>query len=222
MSAGDIAATREERRPRGRLDKRQAIMDAGLRVFAREGYERASVDAIAAEAGVAKPTIYNHLGGKENLFREVMLGLARAANAKFLAALESFPSDPSGPAELREQLLAVAPRLVDCYHEPESWARQRLLYAESGRFPDLFPAVLAAGTGQGLEVLAGRLARLANAGHLEIADPVRAAGQFLALLTHELPGLSQLGERPIGDDVLAGVIEAGIDTFLRAFSPRPA
>lgn len=59
--------------PRGRIDKRQAILEAAFRTFAREGYGQSCVREIAAEAGVAKPTIYNHLGDKETLFREAML-----------------------------------------------------------------------------------------------------------------------------------------------------
>jgi len=55
----------------GRIDKRQAILDAAFTIFARDGYYLAGVDAIAAEARVAKHTIYNHFRDKENLFREV-------------------------------------------------------------------------------------------------------------------------------------------------------
>ncbi|WP_131741573.1 TetR/AcrR family transcriptional regulator [Actinomadura roseirufa] len=214
------AAVEERPRRRGRLDKREAILDAALRVFSREGYERASIDMIAAEAGVAKPTIYNHLGGKENLFREIMLGAARDTGAKLLAALETFPADAADGAALRAALLAVAPRLVGCFHEPESWALQRMLHAESVRFPDLYGTIRANGMGQALDALAGRLARLANAGHLEIPDPDRAAGQFIALITHELAGLSELGNRALSDAEVDAVVTAGVDTFLRAYAPR--
>ena len=41
-------------------------------LFARDGYERTSVDAIAAEAGVSKRTVYSHYGDKENLFLLVL------------------------------------------------------------------------------------------------------------------------------------------------------
>ncbi|QXJ26293.1 TetR/AcrR family transcriptional regulator [Actinomadura graeca] len=207
-------------RSRGRLDKRAAILDAALRVFSREGYERASIDMIAAEAGVAKPTIYNHLGGKENLFRQIMIDAARETSATFLAALEGFPGDPGDAGSLRDGLLAVAPRLVGCFHRPESWALQRLLYAESVRFPDLYATVRANGAGQIADALAGRLARLGNAGLLEIADPDRAAGHFIALLTHELVARSELGNRTISAEEQDTAVAEGIDAFLRAYSPR--
>lgn len=72
MSVGENMTTAGGQADRGRLDKRRAIVEAALRVFAQVGYAQASLDVIAAEAGVSKPTIYNHLGSKENLFRYVM------------------------------------------------------------------------------------------------------------------------------------------------------
>ena len=48
--------------------KRDAIGRAALTLFASDGYERTSVDAIAAEAGVSKRTVYSHYGDKESLF----------------------------------------------------------------------------------------------------------------------------------------------------------
>src|SRR5215471_1787973 len=52
--------------------KHDAIAAAALVLFARDGYERTSVDAIAAEAGVSKRTVYSHYGDKENLFLQVL------------------------------------------------------------------------------------------------------------------------------------------------------
>ena len=52
--------------------KHNAIAGAALVLFARDGYERTSVDAIAAEAGVSKRTVYSHYGDKENLFLLVL------------------------------------------------------------------------------------------------------------------------------------------------------
>src|ERR1700749_4743600 len=52
--------------------KHDAIGAAALTLFARDGYERTSVDAIAAEAGGSKRTVYSHYGDKENLFLLVL------------------------------------------------------------------------------------------------------------------------------------------------------
>jgi TetR/AcrR family transcriptional repressor of mexJK operon len=52
--------------------KHEAIARSALTLFASDGYERTTVDAIAAEAGVSKRTVYSHYGDKENLFLSVV------------------------------------------------------------------------------------------------------------------------------------------------------
>src|ERR1700749_3154939 len=52
--------------------KHNAIGAAALVLFARDGYERTSVDAIAAAAGVSKRTVYSHYADKERLFLAVV------------------------------------------------------------------------------------------------------------------------------------------------------
>jgi TetR/AcrR family transcriptional repressor of mexJK operon len=205
--------------PRGLMQKRQAILDAALTVFVREGYGLASIDAIAAEAGVAKPTIYSHLGGKENLFRTVMVEAAEQSRTKILQALDAFPTDAT---DLPGQLAAIAHRVLECQAGERGWALQRLIYAEAPRFPDLSDTIRATSTDHVTNALAARLAWLANAGHLEIADPVTAAQQFMALISGDLPALSALGTRPIADSELDRAVTAGVETFLRAFTPRAA
>ncbi|HVI96538.1 MAG TPA: helix-turn-helix domain-containing protein, partial [Anaeromyxobacter sp.] len=48
--------------------KRRQILDGARLVFGELGYERASVDLIAARAGVSKATVYNHFADKQALF----------------------------------------------------------------------------------------------------------------------------------------------------------
>lgn len=47
----------------------ERILDAATAVFAREGFDRANMDVIAAEAQATKPTLYARFGSKEGLFR---------------------------------------------------------------------------------------------------------------------------------------------------------
>jgi AcrR family transcriptional regulator len=51
----------------------QRIIEAALRLFSERGFESTSMDSIAREAGVTKPTLYNHWADKEALMMEVML-----------------------------------------------------------------------------------------------------------------------------------------------------
>lgn len=58
-------------RPRDPVRVRR-IMEAAQKHFNEHGLERASVDAIAADAGVSKMTLYNNFGSKEGLFHAVV------------------------------------------------------------------------------------------------------------------------------------------------------
>jgi AcrR family transcriptional regulator len=198
---------------RGRIDKRQAILDAAFTVFARDGYRPASVDTVAATAGVAKHTIYNHFGDKQSLFRAAVAALADDALARNLAALEALRADRD-PAEA---LTEVGLKLADCYCDEKSWALRRLLYAELASMPELQDVVRDRATDRVNDALADRLARLALAGKLRITDPAVAAEQFGALLTAPLETRSRLGTRKIPARELAEVTQNAVRTFLRAF-----
>ncbi|WP_345432561.1 TetR/AcrR family transcriptional regulator [Actinoallomurus vinaceus] len=205
-------------RGRGRIDKRRAILDAAFGVFSREGYAQAGVDAIAAEAGVAKATVYNHFGDKETLLRETFAALADSALEQNLAVVERL-ADQGG--DLRTLLEDVAFRLLQCHCDDRSRALRRLLSAEMTRFPDLLDTVQGV-SDRVTESLADRLARLALAGRLSLTDPLVAAEQFSALLGGPADKRSRLGTRPVPDTELREVARAAVDTFLKAFAPAPA
>ena len=67
--------------------KRQTIADAALHVFLRQGFAGASVDEIAAEARVSKPTIYAHFGSKEELFRRIIAAIVEEAHPDWRAGM---------------------------------------------------------------------------------------------------------------------------------------
>ena len=202
--------------PRGRIDKRQAILGAAFAVFARRGYERTCVQEIADEAGVAKPTVYNHLNDKETLFRHTLEAVAETVAAECLAAIEPL-RDIGG--DLRPKLTAAAGRLLRICIGDRARALRSLAYAESAIFPDLAVAVQERTSLRLAEALADRFARLALGGGLRPCDPARAAEQFLALLTAPLEARSRMGTRSVAGDELDEIAEAALDTFLRAYGP---
>lgn len=53
--------------------RRENMLEAAGRVFAREGYQAASIERIAFEAGVGKPTLYRYFANKEALFEAVFV-----------------------------------------------------------------------------------------------------------------------------------------------------
>ncbi|MBB5783428.1 TetR/AcrR family transcriptional regulator [Nonomuraea jabiensis] len=204
---------------RGRIDKRQAILDGAFTVFARQGYAQACVQEIADEAGVAKPTVYNHLTDKATLFRHAIQAAAQSVLDQRLAALK--PLSEPGP-DLRGTLEEVGHHLARLHADGRSCALRRLLYGELTHFPDILDIVVESGPHRLSQALADRLARLILTGRLHAANPGQAAEHFLALLIGPLEARSQMGTRQIGDTELQEIARAAAHTFLQAFDAEDA
>ncbi|NEB36440.1 TetR/AcrR family transcriptional regulator [Streptomyces sp. SID14515] len=206
--------------PRRRADKRQAILDAAFLVFARRGYAQACVQEVAEEAGVAKPTVYNHLDDKETLFRHAVEAAADVLLAELLAAIDDL-RDRASEQDPRAALTDLAVRLARICCGERAIALRRLTYAEAPHFADLADAVQERTARRPLVALADRLARLALSGRLRPCDPEQAAGHFFALLTGPLELLSRLGARPVPAAELRSTAEGAVDVFLRAYVDVP-
>jgi AcrR family transcriptional regulator len=62
---------------------REKILEAGFRLFFREGYARVSMEMIAAQAGMTKRTLYNHFDSKDQLLGAVLESQNRRSLARF-------------------------------------------------------------------------------------------------------------------------------------------
>lgn len=196
-----------------RSDKRRLILDAAAPIFGDDGYERASIDAIAAGAGVSKPTIYSYFGSKEQLFRESIADSAIQQNADALQVILRLDLSPDRwLASLHE----LGMKLVECQRSPCAIFLQRMIAAESLRDPEVYQVVRTSAADPILETLSGRLAMLGNAGYLHLPDPSLAARQFLALIAAEIPELTAHGTKKVADRVIRKAVTAGVDTFVRA------
>lgn len=216
MTSAQVARTAA---PGRRLSpaKREVILQAAGEIFDVEGYERTSIDAVAAKSGVSKPTIYNHFGSKEQLFRDHVAYVAQVINARSTAAVDEI--DPEC-VQWREVLRKAARQLAECQRSECSISLNRQLHAAVGRDPAIYQYVLDNAAAPILQLLAGKFARLGAAGRLDIPDADLAARQFLALISAELPEMSRLGTVPIDDESFSRAVDAGFETFLRAFA-RP-
>ena len=65
------AGTNHRKRMTGR-ERREQLLDIGRRLFAERGFQGTSIEEIAAQAGVSKPVVYEHFGGKEGLYAVVV------------------------------------------------------------------------------------------------------------------------------------------------------
>ncbi|THC42100.1 MULTISPECIES: TetR/AcrR family transcriptional regulator [unclassified Streptomyces] len=71
--AGKEKQPRRTRRTRMTgAERREQLLDIGRTLFAAKGFEGTSVEEIAAKAGVSKPVVYEHFGGKEGLYAVVV------------------------------------------------------------------------------------------------------------------------------------------------------
>ncbi|MCE7081385.1 TetR/AcrR family transcriptional regulator [Streptomyces sp. ST2-7A] len=64
--------TRRARRRMTGTERREQLLDIGRTLFAARGFDGTSVEEIAAKAGVSKPVVYEHFGGKEGLYAVVV------------------------------------------------------------------------------------------------------------------------------------------------------
>jgi AcrR family transcriptional regulator len=67
----ELSSARAARRMTGK-QRRAQLIDVGRRLFAEKGLDGTSVEEIAAKAGVSKPVVYEHFGGKEGLYAVVV------------------------------------------------------------------------------------------------------------------------------------------------------
>lgn len=163
------------RRGRVKSDaKREAILRGGMAVFLKSGFERTSMDEVAARAGVSKMTVYRHFGSKEDLFAGVITELCNPIVAKELERL--FDEEPE------QALRGYAQRMIDTVFAPETIELHRIVIAESSRFPKLGELFYASGPQVCIEVLARYLKQNRNDPRFRIGDPTRTAEEFLELL----------------------------------------
>jgi len=79
---------------------REAILEAGQRCFARDGYRRTALDRVAGEAGISRAALYLHFANKEQLFRALVGELHARTLAEASAAAQ-------GAGPLAERVTAV-------------------------------------------------------------------------------------------------------------------
>ena len=95
------------------IDRRQQILDAAVRVFARQGFHSCRVSDIADEAGVAYGLVYHYFRSKDQVMNE----LFTERWSLLLAAIDEADGREVAP---REKLDAVAGFIIDSYrHDPE-------------------------------------------------------------------------------------------------------
>ena len=90
--------------------RREQLLDVGRALFAERGFDGTSVEEVAQRAGVSKPVVYEHFGGKEGLYAVVVDREVQRLLTSFTGALTA-----DSPRRLLEQAtLALLSYVEDC------------------------------------------------------------------------------------------------------------
>jgi len=181
LRSDDTARTRPGpgRPRRDQVEQRNAeLLDHALDLFLERGFERTTIDAIAASVGMAKRTVYARYGDKATLFKAA---LQRAID-DMVVPVESLRAAESD--DLEPCLLGIARILVANLMSREGLRLMRITNSESYRMPEIGAYTYDRGTRVTIVYLADLFRRLKRAGGraLSESEAEDAAEAFLNLL----------------------------------------
>ncbi|PRB84247.1 TetR/AcrR family transcriptional regulator [Pseudomonas sp. MYb185] len=196
--------------------KREAILLAAQQLFLDSGYEGTSMDAIAAEAGVSKLTVYSHFTDKETLY-------AAAIRAVCEAQLPDLFFDYPQSGDMRCALQRIGDAFCRLINSPESIALHRLLVSMAGQDIKLAQLFYEVGPQRVCDGMAQFLGQAEERGDLCIDEPPEAARRFFSLLKGDhhfrlLIGYAQIMSDQERHQHVADIVEL----FLRLHAPMPA
>ena len=218
--------------------RRQVLLDAARHLFQEAGFERTSMDDIAARAGSSKATLYRYFASKESLFLELVSGSAREQGGAMMGLVQR-SAGATADLELVAAAPAEAPMLdpaerVDValqrfghyilkqFHTPESLGVQRMVIAAAVN-PEIGRAYYEQGPARATHYLATYFRTVVGAGALREADPHVMACHFYGLLESEVhqAGLFNV-VTTLDDERIGATVGRALDVFLRAYGAAPA
>ena len=193
--------------------KRTAILQGAVAEFLANGFDGASMDRIAARAGVSKMTIYAHFSSKD--------GLVDAIGRECLPRPDDFADlhyDPDTP--LDEQLRKIGEVILHVLTSDQFVALVRIMMAREVREP------VASGpaTSDGRERFTASTVRWVEAavrdGRLDVGDPWLAVSQFLGSLQSAAFWPLVVGGKRLSQDKQRELVESSVAMFLGHYATR--
>lgn len=221
MSLEDGSTDRGESPTKGaRVDKRRALLDGALLSFAEDGYTRASIDTIARRAAVSTRTIYNQFGDKAALFEAVIVDSAqRTADAQIVTVqrhLGKIVNIEDDLIDFGRVWVSPAPE-----HAPH-FALVRQIHADASHIPETtLRAWQEVGPLRVRNEISEHLRRIAQAGHLSIADADLAAVHLVQLVAGDITTRTYHGAIPLAAEELYRLSDAGVRAFLHGYAATP-
>ena len=210
----DVAPQPRRGRPRD-PERYRRIVEAARSHFNAHGLERANVDAIAADAGVSKMTIYSHFASKEGLFEAVVRDRTDRVVGG-VAGVETL--DPTQP---QKALLAIGEQFLALAREEDTLGQFRLIYGAAAVQREACRAFYKQGADRLISDLAAYLRRADAHGTLNIRRPRQAADLFLSMFLGDghIRGLMML-DMPDARENRALLREA-VRVFMAAYAKAP-
>jgi TetR/AcrR family transcriptional regulator, mexJK operon transcriptional repressor len=195
----------------------EALLLAGKAAFLRDGFD-ASLEKVAASAGVGRQTVYNRFGGKNRLFAEVVQALYQRNVAPVLV-LERGSNLPSMLTECGRHLLNL---MLD----PEAVALLRITLGEYRNHPQLATLAYSIRSSRIVPnvsgVIAKRLQEEMTLGNLDQVDPFLAAESFIGSFSAYARHRALVGLRPPSAEELERTLKFCVRIFTRGLGYRQA
>lgn len=187
-------------------ERRAAIVDAAIHLFAEKGFRGATTRELAAILGVTEPVIYQHFETKSDLYRAIIEAKSQEGHqrgAELLSLLES--------GDDRSFFRCLGNLILERYEEDPDFMRLLLFSAlERHELADLFFERQIA---EYFKAVAGYIQRRIEAGAFQPVDPQIAARGFTGMVTYH--GLVRLlFGRQIGKSNRAEEVDEMVETFL--------
>ncbi len=189
--------------------KRQAILDASLLEFQKNGFQNANMDAISESANVSKRTVYNHFPSKQALFETIAETAWEQANQ---ATEQAFSSSES----IEEQLLQLALKELSLVSDPQFSQLSQMLIGELLRNESIAHETLAR-MNEGESNIEQWMTQAKAANSLNIDDPSDAGKQFYGLIKAQAFWPQLMGEQPIPEIRHRDVAQQVVTMFLSVY-----
>lgn len=190
------------------------ILAGARRVFLEHGFGAATTDMVQQAAGVSKSTMYAYFPNKDVLFSAVI----RVECDKMLAQTRS---ERVRAGTVQETLRRMGIRLLEVVLEPSTLALYRIAVAETPRFPKIGEIVYARGPMASNHEIAALLAEATRRGEIQVDDPETAAQHFAGMIVLDILQRCLFGiEAPPKAARMRKIVDAAVDTFMRAYAAR--
>ena len=195
--------------------KRRQIVDGARKVFLLHGFEGASMNDIAREAGVSKGTLYVYFENKERLF-SVIVDEERASHVEGIFAFDHDNDDIEGV------LTRIAVEITTFLSQPRIISAMRAVMGITERMPDLGVHFYERGPCYSRNHLAAYLDTRVAAGQLDIPDTQLAAAQFLEMANAPLvkPMFFMANNVPPSPERIREVAASAVRLFMAGYGVK--